>query len=113
MDAFEVILYVAGYVRDIAAIVLAGTAALAFLLEVLGLLFRKQRRLDSGILEKALLGLVFGVLGCFAPIERGLVLGRRESAVLLALGTVLWIVVFIVRYIARGPRHRPRKIRRR
>jgi hypothetical protein len=112
MNTFDFLLLVAGYVRDIAAIVLAGAAALAFLIEALGLVFRKRPRLDSDILEKALLGLAFGVFGCFAPVEKGLLLGRTESVVLLVLGTLLWIVVFIVRRFARGPRLRTRRIRR-
>ena len=69
------ILAVAGLLRDFAAIIVVLTGIPAFISEVVGLVSKKRPRLDRQILEKGLFGFVFGILGCFAPLDRGLIFG--------------------------------------
>jgi hypothetical protein len=92
----EIILSVAGLLRDIASIVVALTGALAFASEIIGLVLKKRPKLSTRILEMGLFGFVFGVLGCFAPLDRGLLFGLVESIICLVAGALLWGVVFVL-----------------
>jgi hypothetical protein len=42
------------------------------------------------------MGSVVGTLGCFALLENGILFGRVETILLLALGMLLWGVVFAI-----------------
>jgi len=100
MSTMDVILAIAGLLRDFAAIIVVLTGILAFISEVIGLVSKRRRRLDRQILEKGLLGFVFGILGCFAPLDRGLIFGLTESIICLVAGALLWSTVFVLRRLA-------------
>jgi len=56
MTTVDAILAIAGLLRDFAAVIVVVTGILAFISEVVGLLSKKQPRLDRRILEKGLIG---------------------------------------------------------
>jgi hypothetical protein len=108
MTSVDAILAIAGLLRDFAAVIVVVTGILAFISEVVGLLSKKQPRLDRRILEKGLIGFVFGILGCFAPLDRGLLFGLVESIICLVAGALLWGTVFVLRRLARDRSKRMR-----
>jgi len=96
MNAWEILLHAAGLIRDFAALFFAGLAALSVLTELIRLARGKRSQVPSNHVTGAMMGFVFGALGCFAPLENGILLGRVETIFLLALGMLLWGVVFAI-----------------
>jgi hypothetical protein len=69
---------------------------LAFLAAMIRLSCGKPQKLDSRIFDSALHALLWAVLGCPPPVEKGILFGQTESMLFLILGTALRVLVLVI-----------------
>jgi hypothetical protein len=96
LSVMEVLIWAGFVIRDLAAIWTVAMAGITLLLVVIRSLARTRSRLPGNILESGILAWGFTLLGCLAPLDRGLLFGRSQAVNALVVSGAVWILAFII-----------------
>jgi hypothetical protein len=89
--------YTGWFIRDIGLGIALLWGVGTLIIQLIAIIFRKRPRVNPEFLEKGLLGLIIGGLGCLSPIDPGLFFPRITAWILLGLSLFVWGAVIGIR----------------
>jgi hypothetical protein len=98
----EAIIWITFVIRDFAAIWAVAMAGIALLVMLIKLLVRSRARLGNNIITSGMLAWVFTAVGCFAPLNKGLIFGRDIAVLALIVSGALWVLVIIINRLTKS-----------
>ena len=97
----EAIIWIAFVIRDFAAIWAVAMAGIALLVVMIKSLVRRRAWLSNNIITSGILAWVFTAVGCFAPLNKGLIFGRDTAILALIVSGAFWVLVIIINGLAK------------
>jgi hypothetical protein len=102
LSVIEAIMLMMWVIRDFLAILTVMAAGTTLLVAVIRLLARKRSGMRGGLIESGVLAWVGALVGCLAPQDRSVFLGRSQVIAALVVSGAGWVLAFLIEALGRS-----------